>query len=70
MGPARLHSSPAEPCLQRAAQHENNHWVVKLARGARSSDVCLTSSASTVVRYRCVPQPCLPEPPYECQQLA
>ena len=63
VGLARLHLSPAEPCLQQAAQHENNHWVVKLARGARSSDVCLTSSASTVVRYRCVMQPCLPEPP-------
>lgn len=29
--------------------------MVKLAQGSRSTDICLTDSASTVVRYRQAP---------------
>ncbi len=31
----------------------DNHWVVKVAQGTRSSDVCLTDDAATVLAYRC-----------------
>ncbi|KAK9829423.1 hypothetical protein WJX72_005759 [[Myrmecia] bisecta] len=33
----------------------DNWWVVKLAQGSRSSDVCLTNSPTTAVRYRGAP---------------
>lgn len=43
------------PCVvQREAEGADNHWVVKLAQGSRSSDVCLTDDAVTVCAYRCV----------------
>ena len=32
----------------------DNHWVVKAAQGTRSTDVCLTDDAATVLAYRCV----------------
>jgi hypothetical protein len=41
--------------LQRAEEGQDNHWVVKLALGARSVDPCLTDSAALVVRYREAP---------------
>ena len=40
-------------CAQRETDGSDNHWVVKLAQGSRSSDVCLTDDALTVVAYRC-----------------
>lgn len=41
--------------LQRKDRGQDNHWVVKLAQGSRSTDVCLTDSAELVVRYREAP---------------
>ncbi len=41
--------------LQRAEAGQDNHWVVKLAQGTHSTDVCLTDCAELVVRYREAP---------------
>ncbi|KAK9904252.1 hypothetical protein WJX75_007747 [Coccomyxa subellipsoidea] len=40
---------------QRAKGGQDNHWVVKLAQGTHSTDVCLTDSAELITRYREAP---------------
>jgi hypothetical protein len=41
--------------MQRAKGGQDNHWVVKLAQGTHSTDVCLTDSAELITRYREAP---------------
>ena len=41
--------------MQRAAAGRDAHYVVKLAQGSRSTDLCLTDSAQLVVRVREAP---------------
>ena len=41
--------------MQRAEAGQDNHWVVKLAQGTHSTDVCLTNCAELIVRYREAP---------------
>ncbi|BDA45757.1 Tubulin-tyrosine ligase-like protein 12 [Coccomyxa sp. Obi] len=40
---------------KRAEAGQDNHWVVKLAQGTHSTDVCLTNCAELIVRYREAP---------------
>lgn len=41
--------------LQREGAGADNHWVVKLAQGARSADACLAHHLSTLLAYRRAP---------------
>ncbi len=41
--------------VQRAAARRENFWVVKVAQGARSADVFVSSSAKAVMCHRAAP---------------
>ncbi len=43
------------PVLQREEEGADNHWVVKLAQGARSADACLAHHLPTLLAYRQAP---------------
>ena len=53
--------------MQRAAQQADNFWVVKLAQGARSTDVFVSDLMACIVCHRAAPgdrvaQACIRQP--------